>query len=354
MNKIAITILLLSILACTKRKREIIANKDLFLNKQILVGDPINIKVGPIKSIGIAGGYMVIVNNKSNLRFNIVDLDDMKKVKEILIDSTKFLKNPFYFNSYWIDKKGNVDFEIVDFTLNQFTVFSMSDFVNKDTVTPKIIRNIPFRLIKKYTQIYTVDSKTLLATSTSSDLSEGKVFLYKNIELKWLPFTPKMLDSDGGDQLRYIYYSFISYNRKHSEFALAMKYFPVVEFYKDNGEHIKDIQITALPDDFKPGFLERPTAKQYYNSTFAGDKYFYALCLDAAQGNYGKNIGNMELHVFDWGGNLISISKLDRMFLGNFIVDEKHENLIIQSFVKTDKQHPLVQYSLKNTFKALK
>ncbi|MEE1946002.1 hypothetical protein VRU48_12850 [Pedobacter sp. KR3-3] len=348
MNRYIYLIAILILASCGGNKTEI-KNEKNYLLEPILSGAPFKIdNVSSIKSFGKLGDYMLIARDTINPQFQLVDINKQTVVKSFGFDKQQ-LKNPFYFNNFWSNPKSDISFEVIDFGTNQIKTFSLSNVLGNDTLKIEN-KDIPFDFIKKYYQLLTLDSSALLGSYGGRDLKKGKFFIFEDKKTKWVPFGPHIADPIARDDLKYIYYSFSSYNRNRSVFASAMKYFKRVEFYSKEGGLLKEISFNNEKLNYGSGFLDHPNSSVYFNSSFAGAKYFYGLCIDSEQSNYVKNKGNMKLYVFDWEGDLKKIIKLDRMYLGNFIVDESTNKLIAQSFVKDD-QAPFIVYSLPNNLK---
>lgn len=328
--------------SCARVKSEFQDEKDYLLDT-ILKGAPLKIdNVNSIKSFGKIGDYMLIVRDTINPQFQLVDINKRVVRKSFGFDDEQ-LKNPFYFNNFWKNSTDSVSFEVIDFGTNQIKTFSLSNILYNDSLMVRN-QNIPFDFIKKYYRLITLDSSVLMGSYGGRDLQKGKFFVVEDKSTKWVPFDP-VVDNVSKNDIKYVYYSFSSYNHNKSIFASAMKYFKRVEFYSKKGDFLNESSFKNEKLLYNAKFLQNPNTKVYYNSSFAGEKYFYCLCIDSEQANYVKNNGNMKLYVFDWEGGLNKIIKLDRMYLGDFIVDETLNRIIVQSFIKDDKE-PFIVYNL--------
>jgi hypothetical protein len=298
------------------------------------------------KMIGEIDGHLIIINKSQNPWIQIVSLEENKIVSEIGNKNDYLnLKNPYYFNRN-IYFEGEHCFEVVDFQLHKIYYFSLKKAINGENSVVKII-NLSLKLVKNYNSILTLDDKTFWGTYSGVSKKYGRMFLFDSNEdsFEWISYKPivnlNFLKSD----IPYIYYCYPSFNSKRGLIAVANRFYKRVEFFNGNNLIISSEFKDSKPFKYVPNIMQNVNITTYYNASFAGNKYFYALCINKKQIDYVNNVGNIGLHVFNWDGTLKKIIKLDRMYLGYFAVNESTNKLYAISYVKGDS--PILIYDLK-------
>jgi len=344
-------------LACKsdKMKYDRIVIKEETAKIDTLKGYPVvGIDSAEISSIGIIDTVLVVVTPHSNAYLNFYALRDLKFMGKYGTrgDSSYQFMNPRYDNQYYV-KDNETYFYLTDYRKNLYLKFNFRKVLEDTIVRPEWTVRLPPYLISGYASLLGWRDSLIYGSSISSRY-KGRFFVYdiKKRKTSWIKNFSKVDSVDiPASAEAYYYYAQNAFNMKKGIMASAMTLFKRVDFVIPDSNKIQtsifENAATRPIPVIKPGNAMMPYAdtKTYYITTYGGNNYLYALCLNKEYANYFQENSNMELHIFSWDGQLKKIYYLDQSYLGFFAVDEKQNKLYTIKY-RNESKPAVVRYDL--------
>ncbi|MEJ5054100.1 hypothetical protein [Sphingobacterium sp. MYb382] len=350
-------VLIVTMISCYRSPVVKIIKEDYITYQPLLQGE--GVKMDSLKSpvsLGLVDTFLVLINKYDKSRFQIYDAYNSELVFEY--KDTLDIKNPFYFNRFYRNN-GDLMFEIVDFSNN--ILYTFVETKSDSQVAMFVINStdfIPMKLVNRFYRYFSLDlNRTIyFGAYLGREKSAGRYFYHKSktpSEIEWISFensphnSTNILISD----LPYINYSYLSFNEDKKILGAGFKFFKSLEFMNIKGEVFKKSQFVGSGNfEYKANILTVEEMPIFYNASFATKEYLYLLCVNSTQKRYNDNKGNIELHVFSWDGELKFAAKLDRMKVGEFVVNESTNELFLLSYIESDKNNPIIKYDISKIF----
>ncbi|MEY5068452.1 MAG: hypothetical protein RLZ47_314 [Bacteroidota bacterium] len=347
--------LIFNLISSCQTGGDIVFNNDRSIIKRIFGEEIKNIEPAIIKKIGLIDTAVLIIKENDGSNPNVLNVYSLKNYKKLSavgeygISNLEF-KSPKYDNQYYI-KQGETYCKILDANNYDIREYKLRDLLEgKLILTNRIM--LPSELVLRYNSIWLTSDSTLIGDYRSILTSKPyRFFIYnlKNNSADWLEFYPEIEFDFKSNKNSQVYTSFCSFSESYGRMGSAMHYIKRVDFMNFDGSGktesvFEDSSYDSLKHKFN--ILSDRKSKIFYTASFAGKKYFYATCAGTTLENYIKNKGNMQLHLFDWGGRLKKVYQLDQMNLGHFLIDEKTSTMLIVKFDSSKQKHIVLKYKL--------
>ncbi|SFW61550.1 hypothetical protein [Chitinophaga sancti] len=349
--------ILLCQLACKsdKIKYNSIVIKEEAAKIDTLKGHPVaGIDSAEISSIGIIDTVLVVVTPHTDAYLNFYALSDLKFLGKYGTsgDSSYQFMNPRYDNQYYV-KDNETYFYLTDYRKNLYLKFNLRKVLGDTIVRPEWTVRLPPYLISGYASLLGWRDSLIYGSSISSRY-KGRFFVYdiKKRKTSWIKNFSKVDSVDiPANAEAYYYYAQNALNMKKGIMASAMALFKRVDFFMLDSNKIQTSIFESAAKSpipvVKPGNEMLPYAetRAYYITTYSGNNYFYALCLNKEYANYFQENTAMELHVFSWDGQLKKVYYLNQSYLGFFAVDEMRHRLYAIKY-RNENKPAVVVYDL--------
>lgn len=307
-----------------------------------------------IKKLGIIDTVLLVISDEEEKQsaLNFYSLANLNKISEMGqygISSVDF-KSPKYDNQYY-KKDNETYFLIPDANNYNIRTFSLNDAI-KGINKPVSTMMLPPELVLRYNSIWLTRDSVLIGNYRGILKSKPYRFFFRDLKTKkmtWIDNYPKINFKVESNKLSSFYSSFCGFNDDLKIFASAMQFFKRVDFVGYNGTKKIEASFKSSEKEgiaYTSNILTDKKSHLFYNASYAGKKHFYAAYADATQKDYGNNIGNMQLHIFNWDGTLYKSVQLDQMLLGNFVIDENRGLLYIVNFSKKNNKSKVLKYNL--------
>lgn len=306
------------------------------------------------RSIGIIDSFLIVTDTYTSPFFHFYTLSNLKHIANFGLkgDSDFQLKSPQYNNQFY-KERNHTFFYLTDLKKNLFLKFNLEKVLQSQNARPEITYRLPPSLILNYSSLYFLDNNIYgNFIGNNYNQKSGRFFIYNvnSKKLKWIKYFPNVPTKLPSYIIPYYYYSQSSFNVQKGILASAMTLFKRVDFLSVKSNKIYSTIFRGYANyvPFYDGINLPPTygSKTFYISSYAGNSFFYALCVNNDFRNYLSNKGNMELHVFFWNGCLNKIIYLDRYYLGWFVVDEKNKKLYVINYGEDKLKSPILYYDL--------
>jgi hypothetical protein len=312
------------------------------------------------KMLGIIDTVLLVIDRSEEPLLTFYSLRSLKCLGQygnIGNDSWEY-QNLWYYGQYFYEND-SLFFFLVDSERGRFMKLNLLNILDNIKAEPVWSYVLPSDLFHRHSSIVmTKDSilfgsylgRRIVNTGGQRAVNTGRFFRYdiSNKDLSWSEYYPHTEKISIHDQeLSYYYYSFISYNPDKEIFAASMSYFKRVDFVNSDFLKLNSVTFKSFKDQVPDSRTPASSFTiQFYNGSFGGERYFYTFCINGHVSKYVSDTGNIELHVFLWNGELVKIVKLDRMYLGYFVVDERSEDLFVINHGKDSEANPILRYSL--------
>lgn len=131
-----------------------------------------------------------------------------------------------------------------------------------------------------------------------------------------------------------VYSAYYLLNPSHDTLAIVYKHYPIIDIVSMSDLYVKRIQFPIGKSVNRITILDKLNAYIedeviYYTQYCYSDKYFYLL-YNATLGKSIDDLEKVEIHKFDWQGNLVMRYKLN-CYIKTFFVDEKTNKIYVAS-----------------------
>ncbi|MCC5939411.1 MAG: hypothetical protein JJU34_19185 [Lunatimonas sp.] len=334
------------------KNNERVISGEIVKNAKILSSSGVpEIEVLNIKTLGIIDTTLLVMDKFSEPIFNFYGLKSLSFLGAFgnLGDGPNDFLYP-WFNNQFIINRDSIYFYISDFQKNNFSKINLSKSLKSNKINVAWSIRLPAELMRGFTDIFISGDTTLKGNYRGSyDKRSGRFFNFglKDKKLTWSNYFPKLNQNYLTEKYPMLYYSFLGFNSEKNIIASAMHYLNRVEFldldfnvlnylsFEENYGYIPDSENFGTPDSII-----------FFNACYSGRDYFYALAVNGTTEKYVTNKGMMQLHKFKWSGDLIKTFLLDRVYLGQFVVDERNGVLYAINLGEDKEEFPILKYKL--------
>lgn len=315
-----------------------------------------NIKVGRIRSIGLADSIAIIIDENVRPRIRYYDL-----IREIEIgtflpdkDSSSFISNPIYFNQYsYINNR--LCYNLIDAQNNFIIVVDLFKSMTDPNYKWEKKIFLPYNLVLRYKNIFLTKDSSLTGSYIGKKLERenvgGKIFLYnkKTNQLSFSRYSPNVRFERHmkSQEYPYYYYNFSCYNQDRKILVSFNRLFHQVDFVNfQTGQTFSVID----PKKVSPPLIDsavpiKNSTPEYYYASFSGTKFAYGLCLNDVHQKFLDDQHGTELHLYDWEGQLKRKILLDKSRLMSFVVMEKQGQLFASHYSEKNG-YSIVKYNI--------
>lgn len=256
-------------------------------------------------------------------------------------------QNPrFIFSEFLLNSSSDLLIGDIDalYLLNIDSIISDSTYVHSQYM------KLPKELLS-YNYLLNISDSTLVANVTNEgQFVDYNRFTKKRVVKNIYEKIEKFNNVDDFCYTTQIYDAYYTANKKN--IIIAYKNWKQIDIVSMTGNlrkriYFEDYQnnIDKIAASGNKNIRMNEDAILYFSYVFPTEEYFYALCWNSTKENIKKGLAVSEIYKFDWDGNLLNISKLDKA-ISYFCIDSKAGKMYA---IGTDKDLELKIYQYTNS-----